>query len=67
MHVAKEALELQKKIRTLSDKRDEAWKDYEDAKKEINTKKDDLLDEISARLEQKEEVEELFTIKWRVL
>jgi hypothetical protein len=62
-----EKLELQKKIRTLSDKRDEAWKDYDDAKREINRKKDDLLDEISARLEQQEEVEELFTIKWRVL
>jgi ERCC4-related helicase len=62
-----EKLALQKRVRTLSDKRDEAWKSYEDAKKEINTKKDDLLDEISARLEQREEVEELFTIKWRVL
>ncbi len=62
-----EKLALQKKIRPLSDKRDEAWKDYENAKKEINRKKDDLLDEISARLEQKEEVEELFAIKWRVV
>jgi ERCC4-related helicase len=62
-----EKLKIMMQIRSLEDKRDEAWKDYEDAKKEINTKKDDLLDEISARLEQKEEVEELFTIKWRVL
>lgn len=61
-----EKLALQKKIRILSDKRDDAWKAYEDAKREINLKKDDLLDEISARLEQKEEVAELFTIRWRI-
>ena len=62
-----EKLKIEKYIRTLEDKRDASWKEYDSAKKEINKKKDDLLNDISARLEQKEEVEELFTIKWRVL
>jgi ERCC4-related helicase len=62
-----EKLKIEKHIRTLEDKRDESWKEYEGAKREINKKKDALLDDITARLEQKEEIETLFTIKWRVL
>lgn len=62
-----EKLKIKKHIRTLEDKRDESWKEYDSAKKEINKKKDALLEDITARLEQKEEIEPLFTIKWRVL
>ena len=62
-----EKLKIKMQIRSLEDRHDESWKEYDSAKKEINKKKDALLADISARLQQKEEVEELFTIKWRVL
>lgn len=62
-----EKLKIKMQIRSLEDKHDESWKEYDSAKKEINKKKDALLADISARLQQKEEVEELFTIKWKVL
>lgn len=57
-------LELQKQLRQLESRRNEAWKEYDEASNEVDNKKDTLLDEISKRLEQRIETEELFTIRW---
>ena len=61
-----EKLELQRKLRGLENKRDEAWRAYDAASREVDRQKDGLLDEIGRRLEQKTECTELFTLRWRV-
>ena len=59
-----EKLEKQRDLRKLETKRDEAWRDYDAASRELDRQKDALLDEISKRLEQKTKHNFLFTIKW---
>jgi hypothetical protein len=59
-------LERQRAVRTLETKRDEAWRAYDQASREVDRQKDALLDEISRRLEQKFEIQSLFTIRWEV-
>ena len=59
-----EKLEKQQALRKLEAKRDEAWRNYDAASRELDKKKDELLDEISRRLEQKEENESLFAMRW---
>lgn len=62
-----EKLEFQRKLRGLETKRDEAWRAYDAASRDVDRQKDALLDEISRRLEQKSECSELFTLRWRVI
>ena len=61
-----EKLELQRKLRGLETKRDEAWRAYDAGSRDIDRQKDSLLDEISRRLEQKTEQTTLFTLQWRI-
>jgi len=57
-------LELQRKLRGLETKRDEAWRSYDAASRDIDRQKDALLDEISRRLEQRTECTTLFNLRW---
>lgn len=57
-------LERQRATRTLETKREDAWRAYDQASREIDQRKDILLDEISQRLEQRVEQERLFTLRW---
>ena len=59
-------LARQRAVRTLESKRDDAWRAYDQANREIDRHKDALLDEISSRLEHKVDTETLFTIRWEV-
>lgn len=59
-------LALQKRMRPLEQKRDEAWRAYDDAAKEIEIQKDRLLDQVEARLGQQVTEEELFTIRFQI-
>ncbi|MEW6723553.1 MAG: OmpH family outer membrane protein [Bacillota bacterium] len=59
-----EKLERQRVIRNLEAKREEAWRAYDAASREIDRQKDALLDEISSRLEQRIEEEQLFALRW---
>jgi superfamily II DNA or RNA helicase len=61
-----EKLELQRRLRTLEGKRDEAWRAYDAASRDIDRQKDSLLDEISRRLNQNATCETLFTLRWRL-
>jgi superfamily II DNA/RNA helicase len=61
-----EKLEIQKKIRNLDKKRNEAWKNYDNASREIDQKKEVLIDEVESKLKQKIKEETLFTIKWEL-
>jgi hypothetical protein len=59
-----EKLERQREARLLEDKRDEAWRAFDQASREIDQQKERLLDETSQRLEQKVEQESIFTVRW---
>ena len=61
-----EKLEIQRTLRGLETKRDEAWRAYDSASRDVDRQKDALLDEISRRLEQQTTCETLFTLRWRV-
>jgi hypothetical protein len=61
-----EKLQRQREARVLEGKRDEAWRAFDQASREIDRQKDTLLDEIGQRLEQKLEQEPLFRVRWRL-
>lgn len=62
-----EKIEVQKKIRNLDKKRDAAWRQYDEAAREIERQKDALIDQVEARLQQEVEEETLFTIRWQLV
>ncbi|MCC6784365.1 MAG: DEAD/DEAH box helicase family protein [Planctomycetes bacterium] len=57
-------LELRQKARNLELREHELWKAAEQAKAEVDRQKDELLDGVAERLQQKTETIELFTIRW---
>ena len=61
-----EKLEIQRTLRGLETKRDEAWRAYDSASRDVDKQKDALLDEISRRLQQQTTCETLFALRWRV-
>lgn len=60
-------LEIQRQLRQLETRRNEAWKEFDQASREIERQKDSLLDEISKRLSQKTEEDGLFIIRWKLV
>ncbi len=61
-----EKLERQREARVFEGRRDEAWRAFDQASREIDRQKDALLDEISQRLGQNAEQKLLFTLRWRL-
>jgi len=61
-----EKLEQQRRLRQLETKRHDAWRVFDQAAREIERQKDQLLDDISQRLQQRTEKETLFTIAWHL-
>jgi len=61
-----EKLERQFAARRFEEKREEAWRAYDEASRDIDRQKDGLLDEIGRRLEQRVEETPLFTMRWRL-
>ena len=59
-------LERQRELRKLESHRDEAWRAYDQASREVEKKKDDLLDDMGNRMRQRTEEERLFVVRWRV-
>ena len=59
-------LALQRKARTLESNRDDAWRAYDEAAKDIETQKDGLLDQVEERLGQDVSDEWLFAIKFTI-
>lgn len=57
-------LERQRDVRKLEARRDEAWRAYDQASREIDQQKDLLLDDLSRRLQQAIDQEPLFTLRW---
>ncbi|MGC0389154.1 SNF2-related protein [Bradyrhizobium sp. USDA 241] len=60
-------LALQRQARTLETKRDEAWRAYDAAAKEIEVQKDGLLDQVEERLGQSVSDEELFAVRFEIV
>ncbi len=60
-------LEKQQALRKMETRRNEAWHNFDLASKELEKQKDDLLDDISKRLEQNTESNTLFVIHWKLL
>jgi ERCC4-related helicase len=61
-----EKLALQRKARALETQRDEAWRAYDAAAKDIEIQKDGLLDQVEERLAQALSDEELFAIRFQI-
>lgn len=59
-----EKVQARKELRKLDRKRDEALDEYHKAKKHIEQEEDNLLDEISSKLELSVNVQPLFSIRW---
>lgn len=60
-------LDLQRQIRQLEAKRKDAWRQYDEGFRDVERRKDGLLDDISQRLNQRTEQEELFMIRWQLV
>jgi SNF2 family DNA or RNA helicase len=60
-------LKMRRKTQTLEKKRDTAWKAYDSAAREIEQKKDELIDEVEARLDQQTSSVPLFHIRWKLI
>ena len=59
-------LQLQRTVRTLELKREEAWREYDRASREVDKQKDHLLDEISRKLQMNFQEERIFLLRWRL-
>jgi hypothetical protein len=59
-------LALQRKARELEKKRDDAWRAYDEAAKQIEIEKDGLLDRVEEQLAQSTTTEDLFTISFQI-
>jgi superfamily II DNA or RNA helicase len=59
-------LALQRKVKNLETRRDEAWRVYDDAAREIELEKERLLDAVEAHLQQAVSTEPLFTVTFEV-
>ncbi|MDR3543585.1 MAG: hypothetical protein P4L69_21905 [Desulfosporosinus sp.] len=62
-----EKLKIEKERRKLESERDEAWRNYDLAAREIEKEKDKLIDDIEQKLDQRVEEEILFIIRWQVI
>ena len=62
-----EKIKLQKQVNDMENKRDKEWKEYETAKKEIENKKEQLIDDIEARLKQNITENIVFEIEWEII
>lgn len=58
---------MQKELQKLQSKRDTAWKDYDEASREIEKQKDGLIDRVESRLAQNITRKDLYMISWRVI
>ncbi len=57
----------QRAIKELEKKRNSLRRELFDKQDEIDTEKDKLLDTVQSRLESESSVEELFTLKWKLV
>ena len=61
-----EKVKIQKQIKTVEARREALWKELDDACREVDRKKESLIDEVEKQLQQRVSEQELFTIKWEL-
>ena len=61
-----EKLERQRDAKRMESRRDEAWRDYDRATRDLEKRKDELLDEVGRRMLTYVERQELFTVRFAV-
>ena len=59
-------LKIERERQRTESERDKAWRDYDQAAKEIEQGKDRLIDEIEKKLRQLLSTTELFSIRWNI-
>lgn len=59
-----EKLNLEREKRVTETKRDDAWKSYDSAVREVDVQKDRLIQDVEARLKQEILSDQLFVIRW---
>jgi superfamily II DNA or RNA helicase len=59
-----EKLALQRDVHKYEAKRDDAWRNYDKGGREVDARKEGLLDDVAQRLSQTTSERELFTIRW---
>ena len=59
-------LALQRQARKIETKRDEEWREYDRQARDIEDRKDSLLDSIEEKLHIEALDQELFTISWEL-
>ncbi|MGD0011378.1 MAG: SNF2-related protein [Terriglobia bacterium] len=59
-------IQLHRDVRALGKKREDAWRSYDQASRDIDRQKDTLLDELISRLEPRVDQESLFTFRWHL-
>jgi len=60
-------LKLERERRNLETNREQAWKEYEEAARDIEKKKDALIDEVEKKLTQNLSLTPLFTVRWKIV
>ena len=60
-------VELHKRAKEIERKRNEKRRSLFEAQDEVDSRKEALISEVESRLEQKIELTEIFTLRWRVL
>ncbi len=63
----KAKVDLRKKLRTLDEKRDKAWREYDKQTREVEQEKDKLLDNVEKAMEQELQEQNLFIIEWEIV
>jgi len=60
-------LQRQRDVRQLEEKRDAAWRAYDQASRDVERQKDGLIDDVGRRLAQEKSTERLFRLRWSVV
>ncbi|HGF7238070.1 SNF2-related protein [Vibrio paracholerae] len=62
-----EKLAFQRKAQKLEKQRDEAWREYDEQAREVEQKKDSLLDIIEQKLQMNTTEQHVFSIRWSLI
>lgn len=62
-----EKLAFQRKAQKLEKQRDEAWREYDEQAREVEQKKDSLLDIIEQKLQMNTTEQHMFSIRWSLI
>lgn len=62
-----EKLALQRKAKELESRRDDVWRAYDDNSRDVEAKKDELLDQVESRLRTETRTEAPFAVRWELV